>query len=326
MGSVKNLIVKKEATQGQMGLGIFEFTDDYSVFDYGKMPDTIPAKGEALCIMAAYNFEQLQKLGISTHYVSSPAPNKMEVKLVRVLYPQKNQLKKGDANYLVPLEVIFRNSLPEGSSVFKRMKSGDLDYNELGLDHLPKPGEHLSKPILDVSTKLEMTDRYMGWKEAQELACLSDKQLAELQNTTLKIDDFITKRSEQIGLEHADGKVEFAITPEWELMLIDVCGTLDENRMLYNGVHISKQVIRDYYKLTPWYSSLENAKAAGVQKGGYPLAPKMPTGLNEIVSNMYKSVCEAWIGKKIWNAPAIEEVVEDYLSFVESLKVKEKAV
>lgn len=326
MGSVKNLIVKKEATVTQMGLGTFEFTDDYSVFDYGKMPDTIPAKGEALCRMAAYNFEQLQKLGISTHYVSCPAPNKMEVKLVRVLYPQKNQLKKGDANYLVPLEVIFRNSLPEGSSVFKRMKSGELDYKELGLDHIPKPGEKLEKPILDVSTKLEMTDRYMGWKEAQELACLSDKQLAELQNATLKIDDFITKRSGQIGLEHADGKVEFAITPEGKLMLIDVCGTLDENRMLYNGVHISKQVIRDYYKLTPWYSSLENAKAAGVQKGGYPLAPKMPNELKEIVSNMYKSVCEAWIGKKIWNAPEIKEVVEDYLSFVESLQVKEKAV
>ena len=326
MGSVKNLIVKKEATPTKMGLGIFEFTDDYSIFDYGKMPDTIPARGEALCRMAAYNFEQLQKLGISTHYVSSPAPNKMEVKLVRVLYPQKNQLKKGDTNYLVPLEVIFRNSLPEGSSVFKRMKSGELNYKELGIDHIPKPGEQLSKPILDVSTKLEMTDRYMGWKEAQELACLADNQLEEMKEITLKIDDFITKRPGQIGLEHADGKVEFAIDPEGKLMLIDVCGTLDENRMLYNGVHISKQVIRDYYKITPWYSSLENAKVAGVQKGGYPLAPKMPNELSEVVSNMYKSVCEAWIGEKIWNAPPIKEVTESYLSFVESLKVKEKAV
>ena len=54
----------KEATAEEMGVGVFEFTDDYSVFDYGKMPDVIPNKGEALCRMAAYNFQQLKKLGI----------------------------------------------------------------------------------------------------------------------------------------------------------------------------------------------------------------------------------------------------------------------
>jgi len=38
----------------------FEFTDDYSVFDWGKMPDTIANKGRALAILGAHLFERLQ--------------------------------------------------------------------------------------------------------------------------------------------------------------------------------------------------------------------------------------------------------------------------
>ncbi|MFN8657480.1 MAG: phosphoribosylaminoimidazolesuccinocarboxamide synthase [Candidatus Obscuribacterales bacterium] len=39
----------------------FEFTDDYSVFDWGKMPDTIADKGKALTAFGAYFFQQLSK-------------------------------------------------------------------------------------------------------------------------------------------------------------------------------------------------------------------------------------------------------------------------
>jgi phosphoribosylaminoimidazole-succinocarboxamide synthase len=39
---------------------LFAFTDDYSVFDYGKMPDRIRGKGSALAMMTAYCFEQLE--------------------------------------------------------------------------------------------------------------------------------------------------------------------------------------------------------------------------------------------------------------------------
>lgn len=37
----------------------FEFTDDYSVFDWGKMPDTIAHKGRALALMGGYFFNRL---------------------------------------------------------------------------------------------------------------------------------------------------------------------------------------------------------------------------------------------------------------------------
>ena len=68
MGSVKDLEVIKKPTPEAMGIGRFHFSDRYSVFDWGEMPDHIGAKGAALCLMGAYCFEQLEKKGVKTHY------------------------------------------------------------------------------------------------------------------------------------------------------------------------------------------------------------------------------------------------------------------
>ncbi len=68
-GSVKRVYSSRD----QADTLWFEFTDDYSVFDWGKMPDTIAHKGRALALMGAYFFERLakkefwQKLSTSPH-------------------------------------------------------------------------------------------------------------------------------------------------------------------------------------------------------------------------------------------------------------------
>ena len=173
------------------------------------------------------------------------------------------------------------------------------------------------KTFLDVSTKLESTDRYLSWDEAMDLAKISEDQLYDLKETALNINDYLNEKAAEIGLEHADGKIEMAVTPKNELMLVDVFGTLDEDRFLWNGIHVSKQVCRDYYKTTPWYAELEKAKEGGVEKPSWPKPEPLPEELKEIVSGMYKSVCEAWTGKKVWKAPSIEEVMESYKAFLE---------
>jgi phosphoribosylamine--glycine ligase len=52
-GSVKNLRTLNEKEI------VFEFTDDFSVFDWGKMPDPIPGKGRSLLLLASYFFREL---------------------------------------------------------------------------------------------------------------------------------------------------------------------------------------------------------------------------------------------------------------------------
>ena len=51
-----------------MGTARFRFSDRYSVFDWGEMPDLIDGKGAALCLIGAYCFERLEERGVRTHY------------------------------------------------------------------------------------------------------------------------------------------------------------------------------------------------------------------------------------------------------------------
>ena len=83
MGSVKDLKVIEKPTPDKMGVGRFHFSDRYSVFDWGEMPDHIDGKGAALCLMGAYSFEWLD----AGCYISS-----LEMVLSRYIYVQKNKL------------------------------------------------------------------------------------------------------------------------------------------------------------------------------------------------------------------------------------------
>ena len=75
-----------------------------------------------------------------------------------------------------------------------------MTLEDLGLDHYPKPGERLAKPIFDVSTKLEEGDRYLTWREAQQLAGLTDSEVEEIKEVLLKVDETITEIASEVGL------------------------------------------------------------------------------------------------------------------------------
>ncbi|MEM3613500.1 MAG: phosphoribosylaminoimidazolesuccinocarboxamide synthase, partial [Candidatus Bathyarchaeia archaeon] len=292
MGSVKDLEVVKKPTKTRMGIGRFHFSDRYSVFDWGEMPDHIDGKGAALCLMGAYCFERLEEKGIRTHYrglvdekgkvvhfdeLEKPT-NIMEFHLVNV-YKPKAHVESGKLkydysaytpklrNFLIPLEIIYRNGLPEGSSVFKRLEQGLVTLEDLGLDHYPKPGERLAKPIFDVSTKFEESDRYLTWREAQQLASLTDNELEEIKSVLLKVDETITEIAAKAGLVNEDGKIELAFDEKRRLMVADVVGTLDECRFTYQGLHVSKEIARIYYRQTEWAKEVEQAKQKAKEQG-----------------------------------------------------------
>lgn len=316
MGSVKDLEVLKEPTPEDTGIGRFHFSDRYSVFDWGEMPDHIPLKGAAITIMSAYFFEKLEKEGIKTHYRGvvenglvkglsqvKGLPTIMEIDLVRVLHPAENGgvydyslYRKERGNFLIPLEVIYRNSLPQGSSVFKRIERGELQPADFGLEEPPAPGTRLREPFIDVSTKLEITDRYLTWDEAQKIAGLEDDEVTKLREYTLFINRIITEEFSKIGLSNEDGKFEFAFSPSRELMVVDVLGTLDECRFMFGGLPVSKEIARIYYRKTPWYKAVEEAKKKDrmnwkslVKQGPAPL----PEKLKELISGLYISTANS---------------------------------
>jgi phosphoribosylaminoimidazole-succinocarboxamide synthase len=344
MGSVKDLEVIKKPTKTKMGVGRFHFSDRYSVFDWGEMPDHIEGKGAALCLMGAYCFERLEDKGVKTHYrglvdadgrvvrfdeLKKPT-NIMEINLVNV-YKPKAYVKDGKlvydysiytprlTNFLIPLEIIYRNGLPEGSSVFKRLEQGLVTFEELGLDHYPRAGEKLAKPIFDVSTKLEVGDRYVSWKEAQQIAGLTDSELEEVKSVLLKVDETITEIAAKAGLVNEDGKIELAFDPQRKLMVVDVVGTLDECRFTYEGFHVSKEIARIYYRRTEWAKEVEEAKKKAKEQGiedwkrlVKAKPPKLDPKMKTLISQMYMAAANEITKRKMFDIPKLADVIREH--------------
>jgi len=347
MGSVKDLEVIQKPTRDVMGIGRFHFSDRYSVFDWGEMPDHIDGKGEALCLMGAYCFEWLEDKGVETHYrglvdkngkvvtfeeIDAPT-SIMEVNLVNVYKPE-TRVSHGKVaydyslftpnleNFLIPLEIIYRNGLPEGSSVFKRLEQGKVTIKDLGLDHHPRPGERFAKPIFDVSTKLEETDRYVTWEEAKKIAGLTQPEVVAVKAVLSKVNDAISRIASHAGLENEDGKIELAFNNERRLMVVDVVGTLDECRFTYDGVHVSKEIARQFYKKTDWYKDVEEAKRTAETQGvkdwkalckSQP--PKLDAQLKTIISEMYMAAANEIIERKMFDVSSLADIVKKYKTY-----------
>ncbi len=320
MGSVKDLVVIKKPTAIEPGIGNFVFSDRYSVFDWGEMPDHFINKGKALCLIGAYFFEKLEEIGIKTHYrglvendevkclseLNNPVDT-MQVELLQVIKPRMlngvydySNYNKDVVNFLIPLEIIYRNSLPEGSSVFKRLKNGTLKLEDIGLEKMPEPGLWFEKPIVDVSTKLETSDRYIPWEEAKRIAGINEHELERIKRTTHQINKLITRETERMGLLHEDGKVEFGHNADCQLLLVDVLGTPDECRFTYQGIPLSKEVARIFYRNTPWHAEVEQAKNKESllwKKYITSPPPSLPRRLNELISLLYMAFCNELTGR-----------------------------
>ncbi|AKG90943.1 phosphoribosylaminoimidazole-succinocarboxamide synthase [Geoglobus ahangari] len=336
MGSVKDLEILKPPSE-RPGIGRFHFSDRYSVFDYGEMPDLLENKGKALCLLSAHFFELLEKEGIATHYIGvveegkakrldelSEPTNVMEVKLVHVHRPERRgdgydysifQSLKG--NFLIPLEIIYRNSLPEGSSVFRRLKRGEISLKDLGLERMPEPGQRMERPIVDFSTKLEDVDRYLSREEARRISGMSEEEFEALVKLTLKVDEIITRETEKAGIENEDGKIEVAFDENRELMLVDALGTPDECRFSFNGIEMSKEVLRRYYRNTDWYRRIEKSKGEEEWRKIVGKPPRLPEELKKAVEEMYMSACNEIVGRKFFDTPPMKDVMRKISEFME---------
>ncbi len=329
MGSVKDLIVIEEPKEEKMGLADMVFSDRFSVFDYGVMPDLIDRKGEALCLISAYFFERIEEKGIKTHYlglvedgkvkrfdeISKPV-NVMRVKLTRVVRPKRingydySIFKKLGGNYLIPLEVIYRNVIHPNSSILRRLERGEVKPEDFGLKEI-KPGMKLEKPIIDFSTKLEDFDRYLSQDEAKEISGLSYEEFEVLKDFAIEIDEIITREVSKANLENEDGKIEFALDESRNITVVDAVGTPDECRFSYNGFEVSKEILRSYYKSTEWYRKLREVKGRENWREMVGTPPKLSNEVKEIVSKIYMAMCNEITGRRFFDVPKLKEIVKE---------------
>ena len=346
MTSVKEFRVAEPATAATLGRGRFVFTDAYSVFDWGQMPDEIPRKGASLCVMGASNFERLAAADVPTHYrgVVDPVavdagadsesavvplaearapPTEMAIELAQVPdlpyrgpeagYDYEAYHAAGAKHYLVPLEVVFRNTVPVGSSLRQRTTPADV-----GLDTTEWPAEPVSlpEPVVEFSTKYEAQDRYLSHAEADAIAGRAD--VASLEALARRVNRVITDRAEETGFTHHDGKIE-CLYDEGVLRVADVVGTFDENRFAWNGHSVSKEVVRQWYKRTDpsWVEAVSQAKADVTDRDiddwrtlCAETPDPLPAQVVEAVSMMYAAGANAYTGRAWFDAPPTDEALQ----------------
>ncbi|MFQ3318061.1 MAG: phosphoribosylaminoimidazole-succinocarboxamide synthase [Natronomonas sp.] len=334
MTSVKEFRIEEPATADDLGRGAFVFTDDYSVFDWGKMPDSIPNKGASLCAMGAANFEALEAAGVPTHYrgvvsrgeavplddIVAP-PREMAIDLTRVPdlphdgreYDYTTFHQEAEANYLIPLEIVFRNTVPVGSSLRSRADPADFD-----LDHDEWPDEPVDLPeaVIEFSTKFEESDRYLSRENADYIAGEAD--VDDLEAIAREVNDLVTETAADAGLKHEDGKIE-CLYFDGEIRVADVVGTFDENRFSYEGQQLSKEVVRQYHKRTQpdWIEAVGEAKTAAKEQGvadWRELCAVKPEPLDDhvldAVASMYTAGANAYLDRELFSAPPLPKAVE----------------
>jgi phosphoribosylaminoimidazole-succinocarboxamide synthase len=277
----------------------FRFTDNISVFDK-VIPSLIPFKGETLSREGVYWFERAARMGIKTHFVEYQAPAGMLCRKVDILQPAQITVKS--KNYLIPLEWICRWYV--AGSLYDRVKDGKVSAKDLGYPsgHTVVSGERLPEPFIEVSTKLEKTDRLLKKEEALQISGLSPQEYEDAREIVLKIDEDIGKSVASRGLIHVDGKKELAFDENRQIMVIDVYGTADEDRFWDKAryeagqfVDLSKEYVRQYYRQTGYKDRLYSAREAGREE---PLIPALPSSVIEEASRIYIQLFEMITGEK----------------------------
>lgn len=288
----------------------FCFSDRYSIFDWGEMPDLLNDKGRSLGqisealygLLSSHAFwstffgedeviksaswvkdwkDRLCSEGLKTHFIKYEQQRFVvqKVKIPKVIFDEAtgqwdySQFQDRDKTlfHLIPLEVVFRHGLPQGSSFYKRAKNRDY-LKAINCSQIPvaQKNYEFQEPLIEVSTKLETTDRYLT--ESDEMLSLSgmnSKDFERFKNLNRVCAQALKWLFSHLNIELWDGKLEWACRYDndqnIELMLVDSIGP-DELRISYEGTELSKELLRKYYKGSSWEKSLDEARSMALER------------------------------------------------------------
>jgi len=169
---------------------ICEFKDSLTAFN-GEKADSRAGKGALNCAITTIIFEALEKEGIPTHLIKQIDETKLLVKRVNI----------------IPIEVVVRN-----------IAAGSLS-KRLGL----KEGYKLPFSIVEFYYKNDdLNDPLINDDHALILNLVENKEeLDKLREYGLKINDFLIKFFDKIGLILVDFKIEFGKDSEGNIILAD---------------------------------------------------------------------------------------------------------
>jgi len=255
---------------------LFIFTDRVSSYDV-VLPSTIPRKGEVLCKLAAFWFDNLNT---PHHMVRVEDTNRMVVKKLK----------------MIPVEAVVRGYLY--GSLYERLTKG-----EISLPVEPVLAAKLREPYFDPTTKSEVKDEPVTVEQIEEEGWLDSKQLETVRSKTLEIYSNIFARAEKAGFILADLKLEFGFDKQENIVLADSIGP-DEFRLWPKADYspgktqesYDKQPIRDWLGKVGYKKMLDEARKEGRPT---PRPPDLPADLIQETSRRYIIAYERLTGLKL---------------------------
>ncbi len=255
---------------------LFLFTDRVSAYDV-VLPSTIPRKGEVLCKLAAFWFNNLSA---PNHMVRVEDTNRMVVKKLK----------------MIPVESVVRGYLY--GSLYERLTKG-----EISLPVEPVLAAKLPEPYFDPTTKSEVKDEPVTAEQIEEEGWLDSEQLEAMRSKTVEIYNKMSVRAEKAGFILADLKLEFGFDKQENIVLADSIGP-DEFRLWPKADYTpgkiqqsyDKQPIRDWLGKVGYKKTLDEARKEGRPT---PRPPDLPSDLILETSKRYIIAYERLTGLKL---------------------------
>lgn len=255
---------------------LFHFTDRVSAYDVSMITD-IKGKGEILCKFAEFWFHHLD---FNNHMVRLDAKDKMVVKKLK----------------MIPLECVVRGYLY--GSLYERYSSAP---KLLDLGPNLKLASKLEEPIFDPTTKSKIHDQPISENQILGDKILTKNQLRYVKDTSIRLYNQMSEKSNNAGFIMADVKFEFGKDPiTEEIILADSLGP-DEFRMWsiesYKAgevqVSYDKQYLRDWLIKVGFKEKLKHA----ANDGKKVMPPELPS---EVVNELLKKY--SYVYDKITNS------------------------
>ena len=153
----------------------------------GKTEAYAEDKGKICCKISELLFQELERYGIETHYVSMPTHRAMAVKKVDI----------------IPIEVVVRN-VAAGSIVRQTTI---------------EEGTEFSNPLVEFYLKDDEKDDPLLTEDRIRL--MGDYPLRDMEQTAREVNGILGKMFREIGLTLVDMKLEFGYDVDGNLLLAD---------------------------------------------------------------------------------------------------------
>ncbi len=331
-GSVKNIWQEEPPTETSFGRGYMEFRDDdsFSIFDYGTFPWGINGKGQSLYNTSLKFFEILENADIDTHFLGDMGERRIRILLAKMPQSYDKIVAGKTVVYRIPIECVYSKVVTPVSSLHKRLRAGKERPEDYGLDRSPNRGETIILPETKTtfSTKIETIDVYKGLEELARIGGLIGNEHEMLRELTVRAGQEIMNYGNKRGVVVADGKLEFLLDANRQLIVGDTGLSWDENRLLVrldDGVYVdlSKQLVRNIYTIAAldWKQAILDAqKKYPDDTGKWPQPPDIDGKIKDLCAEACSVVSDVLIGKDV--STELLYVALDVHNTLEDLKRK----